>query len=179
MQTGKIMHFNAVEELQLSLEQYLVDLKKKSEEYSKLIGEKIRLVQSTTPEDLADLKEKLDGPTDPKKKNHPVKKKNQKTNWLDFGAISVYDGIGIKGELELYFKALDVLKSEIEKVQKTKESVDNITAKGLKKDIGCVTLMNHELPFEINFIKLIQSRSKFSYKGIFHVLSEELNEIKI
>ena len=109
----------------------------------------------------------------------PVKKKNSKANWLDFGAISVYDGLGLKGELELYFKAVEELKTEIEKVQKAKESVDSLVTKGLKKEIGCVALMNHELPFEINFINLGQPRAKFSYKAIFHLMSEEVNEIKI
>ncbi len=178
MQTGKIMRFRAIEELQSSLQKYLDELKKQSEEYSKLIGEKIRGDQSANPEDLADLKTKLEGPTDPKKKK-TVKKKNNKANWLDFGDITVYDGLGLKGELELYFKAVEELKIEIEKVQKAKESVDSLATKGLKKEIGCVALMNHELPFEINFIKLSQPRTKFSYKAIFHVISEEANEIKI
>ena len=178
MQIGQIMRFRAIEELQTSLQRYLDELKKQSEEYSKLIGEKIRGDQSANPEDLADLKTKLEGPADPKKKK-PVKKKNDKANWLDFGAISVYDGLGLKGELELYFKAVEELKIEIEKVQKAKESVDSLLTIGLKKEIGCVALMNNELPFEINFIKLGQAASKFSYKAIFHVMSEEGNEIKI
>jgi hypothetical protein len=55
--------------------------------------------------------------------------------------------------------------------------VDSLVTKGLKKDIGCVALMNHELPFEVNFIKLSQPRSRFSYKAIFHVMSERINEI--
>jgi hypothetical protein len=177
MQSGQIMRFRTIEELQSSLQQYLDELKKKTEEYSKLIGEKIRGAQTTNPEELADLKTKLEGPADPKKKK-PVKKKNGKTNWLDYGAIAVYDGLGTKGELELYFKAIEELKIEIEKVQKTKESVDSLVTKGLKKEIGCVALMNHELPFEVNFINLGQPRPKFSFKGIFHVKAEETNEIK-
>src|SRR5438552_3395894 len=148
MQTGQIMRFRNIEELQSSLQQYLEELKKKTDEYSKLIGEKIRGEQSSNPEDLADLKTKLEGPADPKKKK-PVKKKTDKANWLDFGSISVYDGLGVKGELELYFKAVEELKSEIDKVQKAKESVDILVTKGLKKEIGCVAHMNHELPFEI------------------------------
>jgi len=177
MQTGQIMRFRAIEELQTSLQKYLDELKKQSEEYSKLIGEKIRGDQSANPEDLADLKTKLEGPTTDPKKKKPTKKKNNNASWLDFGSISVYDGLGLKGELELYFKAVEELKTEIEKVQKAKESVDSLVTKGLKKDIGCVALMNHELPFEVNFIKLSQPRSRFSYKAIFHVMSEDVNEI--
>ena len=176
MQSGQVMRFRTIEELQSSLQRYLDELKKKTEEYSKLIGEKIRGEQSTNPEELADLKTKLEGPTDPKKKK-PANKKN-KTNWLDYGAISVYDGLGVKGELELYFKAIEELKTETDKVQKTKEAVDSLVTKGLKKEIGCVALMNHELPFEVNFINLGQPRPRFSFKGIFHVKSEETNEIK-
>jgi hypothetical protein len=171
MQTGQIIRFRTIEELQSLLGNYLDDLKKKTDEYSKIVGEKLRSEQSSKPEDFAELKEKIDGQIDPKKKK-PVKKKNQKTNWLDFGAISIYEGIGIKGELELYFKALEELKLKIDRVEKIKNAVDNLVSKSLKKDIGCVALMNHELPFEINFLKSSEPRSKFSYKAIFHVVSE-------
>jgi len=109
------MQFHSMEELQSHLGNQLKILKKKSEEYSEAIGEKIRFENTTNDSaEIAELKEKLEGSTDPKKKKI-VKKKDQGANWHDLGPISFYDGIGTKGELEIYFKALEKAKSNIEK----------------------------------------------------------------
>ena len=177
MQREKIMTFHTINDFQLSLEKGLEDLKKRSEEYSKLIGEKLRDPQTDNSKELAELKEKLEGPTDPKKKK-TVKKKDQKANWLNFDAISIYDGIGLKGELELYFKALEDVKQMIEKLQKVKESVDSLVSKGLKMDLGCMIFMENELPFEMTFVKSLVPKAKFSYKAIFSVEKERPIEIK-
>ncbi|MBI1829167.1 MAG: hypothetical protein HY222_07405 [Thaumarchaeota archaeon] len=178
MQQEKIMHFYTINELQSFLTNDLEDLKKKSNEYSKLIGEKLRVRTDDNSTDLAELKEKLEGPTDPKKKK-PVKKKDQKTNWHNLDTISIYDGIGVKGELELYFKALDALKLRIDKVQKAKETIDGLVSRGLKKDLGCVVLMNKDLLFEMVFVKTGEPKAKFSFKAIFNVPTEQLNKIEI
>lgn len=177
MQEGKILHFRTIIELQSSLEKELNDLKKKSEEYSGTIGEKLRIVETTNPTDVAELKEKLTGPIDPKKKT--VKKKDKNTNWHSFGDILIYDGMGLKGELDLYFKALEAMKSKIEILQKAKNSVDELISKGLKKDLGCVILMNNNLSFEMVFVKTAEQKTKFSYKSIFDVGVEQIHEIKI
>ena len=181
MQQEKIMHFHTIEELQSSLANDLEDLKKESNEYSKLIGEKLRERTDDNSADLAELKEKLEGPTDPKKKKStkPTKKKDQKTNWHDFNTISIYDGIGVKGELELYFKASEALKSRIDKVQKAKEAIDGLVSRGLKKDLGCVALMNNDLLFEMAFVKTGVPKAMFSFKAIFQVPTEQVNEIEI
>ncbi len=178
MQEEKIMHFHTIEELQSSIGEELEDLKKKSEKYSKLIGEKLRAEETNNSAELTELREKLEGPVDPKKKQ-AVKKKDKKTNWNNLGAISVYDGIGLKGELELYFKALEETKLDMDKVQKVKESIDSLLSKGLKKDLGCVMLRGRDLPLEMAFIKSAEPKAKFSYKAIFNVDTEQLNEITI
>ena len=177
MQEGEAMHFRTMEELQLYLGKELEELKKKSEEYSKTVGEKLRVVETSNPSDLAELKEKLEGPTDPKKK--PVKKKDMKTNWHNLGDILVYDGIGLKGELDLYFKSLEAMKSKMDKLQKAKNSVDDLISKGLKKDLGCVILISSDMIFEMVFIKTSQPKAKFSFKSIFDVGIEQIHEIKI
>ena len=175
----EIMHFHTIEELQSHLGNHLKILKKKSEEYSEIIGEKIRF-QNTTEDvaEIAELKEKLEGPADPKKKK-TVKKRDQKTNWYDLGPISVYDGIGTKGELEIYFKALEELKSKIEKIEKIKEAVDSLISKGVKRELGCTALLNHDLALQVSFVKAGQPKTKFSYKSIFTIPSEVIHEIKI
>ena len=174
MQTGHVMHFRTIEELQASIDQQLEDLKKKAEEYSKTIGEKIRVNEGNQNEDLAELKEKLEGPADPKKKQ-PSKKKDQKKHWFDIGTISVYDGIGVKGELELYFQALDEIRSDIENLQKTKEAVNGLVSRGLRNDLGYAALMRHNMPFEMTFIKSEGTRNKFTYKAILSVETEPIS----
>ena len=174
MKTGDVMHFRTIEELQSSIDKQLEELKKKADEYSKTIGDKIRANEGNQSEDLAELKEKLQGPTDPKKKQ-PSKKKDQKKSWYDMGAISVYDGIGVKGELELYFQALDEIKSNIENLQKTKEAINSLVSRGLRKDLGYAALMRHNMPFEITLLKSDGAKSKFSFKAIFSVETEPVN----
>lgn len=168
-----IMHFHTIEDLQTSLTKYLQELKAKSEEYSNVIGEKLRSENTTNDAtEMAELKEKFEGFSDPKKKK-PVKKKDQKTNWYEVGPISIYDGIGLKGELEIYFKTIDELKGKIEKIEKVKESVDGLISKGIKKGIGCVAILNHDLSLQISFIKAGEQKAKFSYKSIFTIPREE------
>ncbi|MDE1770315.1 MAG: hypothetical protein KGI28_07180 [Thaumarchaeota archaeon] len=174
-----IMHFHTIEELQSHLGNNLKILKRKSEEYSEVIGEKIRF--ENTPNDSAEfeeLKGKLEGSSDPKKKKI-VKKKDQKTNWYDLGAISVYDGIGPKGELEIYFKALEKIKTEIEKIEKIKESIDSMISKGVKRELGCVTLLNQDLGLQVSFVKAGKPKTRFSYKSVFTIPSEIIHGIKI
>jgi len=165
VQIGKIVRVRTINELQTLLDNYLADLKKEADDYSSLIGIKMRSSEINETAELAELKEQLEGPSDPKKKK-TVKKKDKKTNWLEMDSVSVYDGVGLKGELELYFKALKELKSLIEKTQKVKETIDGLVSKGLKRDLGCVTLLGYELPFEIAFLKSNQTRPIFSYKSI-------------
>jgi len=179
MKEDDVMYFHTISELQSSVENDLKTLKKKSGEYSEAIGEKLRSGNTTSDAtEMAELKEKLEGTIDPKKKK-PVKKKDQKANWYDLGHISVYDGIGTKGELEIYFKALEELKSKIERLEKIKEAVDDMIAKGVKKELGCMALLNHDLTLQISFISARPPKAKFSYKSIFNVPGELIHEIKI
>lgn len=179
MKEDDVMYFHTIAELQLLVESDLQVLKKKSGEYSESIGEKLRSGNTASDSaEMAELKEKLEGPVDPKKKKR-VKKKDQKTNWYDFGHISVYDGIGTKGELEIYFKALEELKSKIERLEKIKEAIDDMISKGVKRELGCRALLNHDLTLQISFITARQPKAKFSYKSIFNVPGELIHEIKV
>lgn len=173
------MHFHSIEELQLHLGNSLKILKKKSEEYSEIIGEKIRFENTTKDStEITELKEKLEGTVDSKKKK-PVKKRDQSTNWHDLGPISFYDGIGTKGELEIHFKALEKTKTEIEKIEKIKNAVDNLISKGIKRELGCIALLNHDFTLQVCFVKTGQPKAKFSYKSVFTIPSEIIHEIKI
>jgi len=179
-----LQSFRSIAELQKSLEKEINLLKIKSDEMSKLVGEKLRATESANTADLQEFRQKLEGgPTDPKKKGSAkkssTKKKDQKGNWYNFDSVSVYDGIGLKGELELYFKGMEDTKSQLERLSKIKEGIDDLVNKGLKKDLGCVMLLKNELPSEIAFTTTLPQRKRFAYKAIFNIPKEELNEIYI
>ncbi len=178
MEEGKIIAFRDIIAFKSSLEKELEELKKRSEEYSKVIGEKLRVEDTANSSELADLREKISEPGDPKKKK-PVKKKDQKDNWHDIGGVHIYDGVGVRGELEIYFRALEDVKSRIEKLQKIKESVEGLLSRGVKKDLGCAAFLSRELILNMAFVKAAAPHTKFAYKSIFNVGIEPLNQIKI
>lgn len=168
MISEKIHVFKALPDLEQFLEQCISTLQAQTDEISKIIGEKLRTTDSADNEELQELKSKLEGtPTDPKKKN--TKKKTQKNNWCSFDAVSVYDGIGLKGELELYFKTLEETKLELDHATKVKQSIDGLINKGLKRDLGCVFVLNQSMPAEIAFTGSVTQRKKFAYKATFDV----------
>ena len=166
-----------MEEMKQALEHQIGVLKKKLDEYSKIIGDKIRESdEKDHDQDIMELKEKLNGSIDPKKKK--TVKKN-KTDWHDFGEISVYDGIGLKGELELYFRAMEEIRSKIENLEKTKESIAALISRGLKRDLWCIALERHNMPYDVVFIKSdISKEQKFSFKSIFSINTESFDYSK-
>ncbi len=188
-----IERFNSVSSLQINLEKEIEDTEQIIKEYSNLLGEKIRSNQESSaddPEFLA-LKAKLDGGSDDKskdkskdnkskdkskddkskdKKSKDKKKKSKKgisDKWYNLNEILVYNGIGLKGELELYFKAVDESKSKLENLHRTLESLNNVIEKGLKADMGCVVFRGTEGILEIAFLKSTGVRGNFSLKSIY------------
>ncbi|MHB8601520.1 MAG: hypothetical protein ACYC6W_07265 [Nitrosotalea sp.] len=166
MTSTQIQSFRVVSELQKSLDEGIKTLKEESEKLSKLIGEKLRVTDASDSSELQELREKIEGSVNDPKKKKVTKKKDQKNNWHSLGAISIYDGMGLKGELELYFKALEETKSELDRLTKVKQSVDDLVNKGLRKEFGCVIMLGHEIPAKMAFFKT-SSRKKFGYKSIF------------
>ncbi len=186
-----IERFNSVNSLKTSLEQEIEDTEFTIQEYSNLLGVKIRINEESSaddPEFLA-LKSKLEGGTsndkskdkksddkksDDKKqkikKSHDKKKKSKKgvsDKWYNLNEILVYNGMGLKGELELYFKAIDELKSKLENLQRTLSSLNNVIEKGLKADMGCIAFKGTEGILEIAFLKSSVARENFSLKSIY------------
>jgi len=191
-----IERFNSIKSLKVNLEKEIVDTELIIKEYSNLLGEKIRTNEESSaddPEFLA-LKERLTGDsTDEKskdkkskdekskdkkskdekreiKKSQDKKKKSKKglsDKWFNLNEILVYNGMGLKGELELYFKAIDELKSKLENLQRTLLTLNNVIEKGLKEDMGCVTFRGSEGILEIAFLKSTGARENFSLKSIY------------
>jgi len=110
-----------------------------------------------------DKKEDAKKISDKKKKS----KKRLSDKWFDLNEILVYNGMGLKGELELYFKAIDQLKSELENLQRTLLTLNNVIEKGLKEDMVCVTFRGTEGILEIAFLKSTGIRENFSLKSIY------------
>ena len=104
------------------------------------------------------------------KKSSDKKKKSKKgvsDKWYNLNEILVYNGIGLKGELELYFKAVDESKSKLENLHRTMASLNNVIEKGLKGDMGCVVYRGTEGILEIAFLKSSGARENFSLKSIY------------
>ena len=161
-----IKNFRKVDEMQKILEAKINSLKIGSDEVSRLIGEKMRSTESSggSDTDLQELRQKLEGSQADSKKKKPVKRKEQKSNWHDFGAVSIYDGIGMKGELELYFKAMEKLKADLDRITRVKQALDDLVNKGLKRDMGCVLFLNGETPAEISFTSSVSPRRKVAIR---------------
>ena len=188
--------FNSVNSLKTNLEIEIEDTERIIKDYSNLLGEKIRINEESSsddPEFLA-LKAKLDGDSSDNKskdnkskdnkskdnkskdkkpeikKSNDKKKKSKKGHsdkWYNLNEILVYNGMGLKGELELYFKAIDELKTKLENLRRILATLNNVIEKGLKGDMGCVAFKGTEGLLEIVFIKSAGRREIFSLKSIY------------
>jgi len=186
-----IERFNSIKSLKVNLENEITDTELIIKEYSNLLGEKIRANEESSADDpdFLALKEKLQGNSSDDKskdkkskdkkskdkkeeiKKSPDKKKKSKKGlsdkWFNLNEILVYNGMGVKGELELYFKAIDQLKSKLENLQRTLLTLNNVIEKGLKEDMACVTFRGTEGILEIAFLKSTGTREIFSLKSIY------------
>lgn len=189
--------------LKMNLEKEIEDTKNQIQEYSNMLGEKIRISEEMSADDpdFLALKAKfeggtLDGKPDEKpdtkpdtkpddgkslekkskdkaseaRKSADKRKKGKKgisDKWYNLNEILVYNGIGLKGELELYFKAVDELKGKLENFQRTLSTLDNVIEKGLKEDMGCIAFRGAGGLLEISFLKSAGTRENFTLKSIY------------
>ena len=198
-----IRRYNTISSLKSSLEKEIEDTEQSINEYSNVLGEKIRVNEELSKDDpeFLELKSKLENnPTDKKmdvkiddtknsnkknteKKNIEKPKKQSKKNsehWYNLDQIMVYNGMGLKGELELYFKAVDELKSKLETLQRTLSALNNIIEKGLKEDMACIAFQGSNGPLQISFLKTSDIRKNFSFKSIYACMAiSQENIIKI
>ena len=190
-----IERFNSVKYLKVNLEKEITDTELIIKEYSNLLGEKIRTNEKSSSDDpdFLALKEKLEGSSfddkskdkkskDKKSKDKKSKDKKQETKshdkkkkskkglsdkWFNLNEILIYNGMGLKGELELCFKAIDELKSKLENLQRIISTLNNVIEKGLKEEMGCIVFRGIEGILEIAFIKSTRNRENFSFKSIY------------
>lgn len=181
-----IERFNSINSLKVNLEREIEDTEITIQGYSNILGEKIRSNEESSADDpdFLALKEKFTGESTDKKsddKKSDDKKSNDKKSidkkkkpkkgisdkWYNLNEILVYNGIGLKGELELYFKAVDELKTKLENLRRTLSTLNNVIEKGLKEDMGCVAFRGNEGFLEISFLKSSRMRQNFSLKSIY------------
>jgi hypothetical protein len=199
-----IEKFNSISLLKKSLEREIEDTEFIINDYSNLLGEKIRSNEELALDDpeFLELKAKLDGSSpnessdskssdskssdskssdskssdskssdskssDSKKESKKRKrtKKGVSDKWYDLNEILVYNGMGLKGELELYFKTIDELKSKLDNLRRTILTLNNLIEKGLKKDMGCIAFRGTEGILHITFLKSSGVREFFSLKS--------------
>ncbi len=178
----KIIRFNSIQELQESIDKQAKELNDKIDLQSKLIGDKIREGEKNNSEELSDLKNKLNPQDSKDKKTENKKSQNKKTtnkkkkskkgqleNWIDFENLHLYNGVGTRGELELYFKSLEEMKSKSENLKKTRDSLEQLMKSGIKKELAGIGYEQHEGPFELAFIQSQLKHEKFSFKSILTV----------
>jgi hypothetical protein len=191
---NKISRFNSILELKESLDERITELDEKINLQSKLIGDKIRDGEQNNSEELTDLKEKLN-PEKSKEKNTDSKKpgnkkrdskktekksdnkrkskKGKSENWIDYEGLHLYNGIGTRGELELYFKSLEGMKAESERLKNIRDSLDQLMKSGIKKELAGVGYEQNDGPYELAFIKTDVLHEKFSFKTILTVGCEQ------
>lgn len=181
----KISRFESISELQELVDKQIKDLDKKIDLQSKLIGDKIREGEKNNAEELSDLKEKLDpnkskntrdkdksknkSGNDKKSKNtkqNKKSKKGQSEDWINYENLHLYNGIGTRGEIELYFKSLEEMKAKSERLTNTKTSLEQLIKSGIKKELSGVGFEQHDGPYELAFIKSDSKREKFAFKSI-------------
>ncbi len=168
-----LLKFNSVKDLQSNIEKNIELLEKNINNMSNDLGEKIRMNSDENKNDpeFMELKQKLDGANNTEKKKKPSKKKSNSL-WYDVEGIKIYNGMGVNGELELYFKGIDELKNKLELLQSTKKTLNMIVEKGLKEDMGCMVFQNNSEPFEIVFTKNAR-RKKFSFQTTYSAEPEK------
>lgn len=179
MITESMQIFRTVAELQRYLEREINFLKRESEELSKIAGDKLRCRESESSDELQELRQKIEGTSGDAKTKKSPKKKDKNSKWHDMESISIFDGIGIKGELEVYFKGIEEKKGLLNNLTKIKQEVDSLVDKGLKRDLGCIFLLNKDNRGEIAFTKTALERKKFVYKAIFNVPRDDESGVKI
>ena len=199
-----LRRYNTVSSLKSNLEKEIEETEQSINEYSNILGEKIRINEEFSKDDpeFLELKLKLENNLTDKKKidvkidetKNNNKKNTEKKNvekpkksskkvsesWYNLEQIMVYNGIGLKGELELYFKAIDELKSKLETLHRTLSALNNIIEKGLKEDMACIAFQGSNGPLQLSFLKTNDIRKNFSFKSIYAgmAISQE-NIIKI
>jgi len=166
-----LIEYNSIDEFKNFLKSELKTSQINLKKYSKFIGDKLREKEKELENDkeFLALKEKLEEKTNEKKKKR--NKKQISRNWINHNGINLYNGMGLKGQLEIYFKEIEQIKLKIEKLETTKQSLDDLISKGLKNNINCLVFSDSD-NFELVLLKTVKIHEKFSYKTEFTAMAK-------
>ena len=173
----EIKKFKTIEEFHESVKTEIKEINEKIDMYSKFIGEKIRTEEKNNNEDFKELKEKLESTKNENSKSKKTKskksnKKNQKPDWIQYEQVNLYNGISTKGELELYFKSLDEMRSNLQKLENTQKTIEKLLSTGIKQDLGCLCMAKEDGVYDMAFVNL-PKREPFTYQSVITVGCEQ------
>jgi len=69
----------------------------------------------------------------------------------------------------LYFKSLEEMKKESERLKNTRDSLEQLMKSGIKKELAGIGYEQYDGPYELAFIKTDTIREKFAFKSILTV----------
>lgn len=167
-----LLNFETISDFKTYLETQIKLETSNLENISKKTGDLLRNNEKEFEEDkeFLSIKEKLE--EKPAEKKTKKSKKQTSSNWIKYESISMYNGIGVKGELELLFKQIESLKLKLEKLKSTTRSLDTLISKGLKNNLKCLVAEDEE-QFEMVLLKTSnEPRAKFSFKKAFSVCAQ-------
>jgi len=169
-----VLKHNSVDDFKLYLENQISEIENTINYLSNILGEKIRENEQdfSDDSDFLELKAKLETKEDQNNKKKPTKKQKNAI-WYTIENIQIYNGVGTKGELEIYFKCIEELKTHHEELLKINKNLTMIIEKGLKSDLGCIAYYDHAKIMQIVLLKSNQTQ-KYSFKTSFTVMPEVL-----
>ena len=105
--------------------------------------------------------------TEKKEKKKEEKGKKGSTNWRNYTDIQIFTGIANQGKTEVYFEAVNELKTILEKLSRIKETLAQLTGLGLSGVIYLIYIKNGMPEKLVLLPRAKQEESKFEFKADF------------
>jgi len=146
-------------------------------EWSKELQSKLTERKQTKNDDKKEEKKEKGEERKEKKKEKNKKEKERKekkqekgkkssTNWKGYKDIQFFTGSENQGKTELYFEAVKDLKATLEKLDRIRETIEQLTSIGLGRVIYVVYFKNG-MPEKLIFQHGSQEEGKFEFKADF------------
>lgn len=171
----EIRSFYSIKEISETLEEEIEQYKSIADEYSQWLGSFLRDSETIqeNPEwakKMATLqKVKPVGKAKPEKKKGKSQKKQESSDWIPFKEIML--SASEKSEAEILFESIEEINKKIGRLEKAKESIEQLEKSGLGKDIIYITYICDGIPEKIvlRHKKDQEFAKKFQYNADFSV----------
>jgi len=142
----EIRSFYSLKELSESLEEEIDSYKAAADEYSQRLGSLLREIKATHGNEewfkkLSDLQKTSKGG---KSKG---KKKAGSSGWVEFKEIML--STEEQGEAQLLFEAIEEINSKVTRLEKIRDTIEDLKRLGLGEDIIYITYVHDEVPERI------------------------------